>query len=293
MSAKYKDVLRAIEKQGTRCLPMHYVIKNIVMPGVFGNDVDLIIDDDDGENCVAISKVPTLAPTHVGQQTISVCSAAYGEPVNEISRVAKLKTVLNGCESLWNDPQVMFDCSRYEFEAIEEVALSRSYRLKEKAVFYPMYKLTEMDVFNSEIEIAGPLLPGFEIRPLTPEHASFVASKWEYSSPLTGSVFSKFLNHPDIFLTSAVYRNSEKQPVSWAMILRYGDIGMEYTLPAYRRNGFMKAVICNLVKKITDKCEIPYVYISDSNHLSRKLHIKLGFCQVADGERTWVEFYKS
>ncbi|WP_298839621.1 GNAT family N-acetyltransferase [Clostridium sp.] len=50
-----------------------------------------------------------------------------------------------------------------------------------------------------------------------------------------------------------------------------------YVLPDYRRRGYAQDVLIDLIKKVRDENEIPFVHIEEENEKSMRLAVKLGF----------------
>ncbi len=78
----------------------------------------------------------------------------------------------------------------------------------------------------------------------------------------------------------------EDKPVAWALIHDDLAMGVMFVLPEYRRRGYAEAVTCDLMRKVLEKGDIPYVQIVKGNIASETLAKKLGFepqCSI-----TWI-----
>ena len=97
-----------------------------------------------------------------------------------------------------------------------------------------------------------------------------------------------------ILPTMAVYRNKDykkeiseisltegeanlKNPVSWVLQYPSGNIGMTYTVPAFRRKGFSKASNIAIMQALKKENRNSYIAILHGNDDSVKFHEKIGY----------------
>ena len=76
-------------------------------------------------------------------------------------------------------------------------------------------------------------------------------------------------------------------PVAWGMTQDDGAIGFLHVLPEHRKNGYAKAVTLDIIKKVKNAQEIPFVHIEESNENSMNLAMGLGFQK--DRVVNWLE----
>lgn len=84
---------------------------------------------------------------------------------------------------------------------------------------------------------------------------------------------------------SAVVRDGEGTPKSWAILRDDGSMGIAYTREEYRRQGLAEAVNMELLKRTINFGLIPYVHIVKDNRASLALADELGFTRY--GEVVW------
>lgn len=80
------------------------------------------------------------------------------------------------------------------------------------------------------------------------------------------------------------YRNN---PIGWAVTQDDGALGFLHVLPEYRKNGYARDIMVDLIKKVRAKSKIPFVHIEESNEKSMNLALSLGFTK--DKVVNWFE----
>lgn len=72
--------------------------------------------------------------------------------------------------------------------------------------------------------------------------------------------------------SSAIY--VENRPVCWCLMHIEGSLGMLYTVPQYRRQGYALKVMTDLTRKVIAQGNVPYAYIIYDNVASKSLALK-------------------
>lgn len=87
--------------------------------------------------------------------------------------------------------------------------------------------------------------------------------------------------------SSAAYVDGK--PVCWCLLHMEGSLGMLYTLPEYRKQGYALEVMTDLTNKVIASGNIPYAYIVTDNSASRNLAGKYNLVQVCPAD--YFEIY--
>lgn len=72
------------------------------------------------------------------------------------------------------------------------------------------------------------------------------------------------------------------RPISWAVIREDGSMGIMYTKKEHRGKGLAISVTWDLIRKVRDNGDIPYVHIVHGNEASVKLAESIGFKKYGD-----------
>ena len=112
-----------------------------------------------------------------------------------------------------------------------------------------------------------------EIRPLDVSYVQQVSDGTPYHADLK-DVRMCLAKHP----SAAVYVNGKA--VCWCLLHLEGDLGMLYTVPEYRRQGYALKVMTALTQMVIDKGNVPYAYIIEDNVASKNLAVKYNLRQV-------------
>lgn len=78
--------------------------------------------------------------------------------------------------------------------------------------------------------------------------------------------------------SSAAYIDGK--PVCWCLLHMEGSLGMLYTLPEYRHQGYALEVMTDITNKVIATGSIPYAYIVQDNIASRNLAAKYNIVKV-------------
>lgn len=76
-------------------------------------------------------------------------------------------------------------------------------------------------------------------------------------------------------------------PIAWGMTQDDGAIGFLHVLPQFRRKGYGKEIVMDLIKKVRTQGKIPFVHIEEYNIKSMNLINSLGFKK--DKKVNWFE----
>ncbi|MGM0420300.1 MAG: GNAT family N-acetyltransferase [Bacillota bacterium] len=125
--------------------------------------------------------------------------------------------------------------------------------------------------------------PDHEVDYLTKDDAEIVDHHYTYQSEDDTSY--DYIKKAIQERPSAVVRDEEGNPLSWAILRDDGSMGIAYTREEYRRRGLAEAVNMELLKRTIDFGLIPYVHIVKDNRASLSLADELGFIRY--GEVVW------
>ncbi|WP_253205457.1 GNAT family N-acetyltransferase [Clostridium estertheticum] len=75
--------------------------------------------------------------------------------------------------------------------------------------------------------------------------------------------------------------------IAWGITQDDGAIGFLHVLPEYRKRGYARDVMIDLINKVRDENKIPFVHIEEGNEKSMKLAMSLGF--EKDRVVSWFE----
>ncbi len=75
---------------------------------------------------------------------------------------------------------------------------------------------------------------------------------------------------------SSIYR-VDGEPVAWVLLHRDNSVGIMYTKKAYRGQGIAYDLSMDIISKVIEKDQIPYIHINVGNHASFSLAEKCGF----------------
>lgn len=115
--------------------------------------------------------------------------------------------------------------------------------------------------------------PHCEIRPLEFSYVQQVSDGTPYHANLD-DVRMCLERHP----SAAAYVDGKA--VCWCLLHLEGDLGMLYTLPQYRRQGYALKIMTALTQMVIDAGNVPYAYIISDNLASKSLAAKYNLRQV-------------
>ena len=116
-----------------------------------------------------------------------------------------------------------------------------------------------------------------EIRPLELQYAKQVSDGTPYHADLD-DVRMCLTRHP----SAAVY--IDNKAVCWCLLHLEGDLGMLYTVPEYRRQGYALKVMTALTQMVLDSDNVPYAYIIEDNVASKNLALKYNLDSVCKAD---------
>lgn len=116
-----------------------------------------------------------------------------------------------------------------------------------------------------------------DVRPMSEAYARQISDGTHYHAALD-DIRLCLARHP----SAAVY--IEGRPVSWCLCHREKSLGMLFTLPQYRRQGYALEVMTSLCNSVIARGDVPYAYIVTDNLPSQRLAAKynLDFVKLAD-----------
>ena len=132
-----------------------------------------------------------------------------------------------------------------------------------------------------------PLPEGMTVSSIGEEELETVISNWKYgANGGMGYARDQLAHFPSVVLKSECGEH-----VGHMLGYTFRTIGMLHVLPQFRRKGYAKVIISQLVQKYFDMGEDAYVNIEIDNEVSVKLHESLGFKAVPDMQITWVAHF--
>lgn len=124
-----------------------------------------------------------------------------------------------------------------------------------------------------------------KIHPISAKYAQMISDGTHYHAPID-EIEECITRHP----SSAVYIDG--QPVCWCLLHLEKSLGMLYTLPEYRHNGYALEVMTSLCNKVIAQGDIPYAYIVCDNVASKNLAAKYNLQYVKRADYFEIDFGK-
>ncbi len=113
-----------------------------------------------------------------------------------------------------------------------------------------------------------------DLRAIDSSYAQQVSDGTHYRAPLD-DIRECLVWHP----SSAAYVDGK--PVCWCLLHKEGSLGMLYTLPEYRRQGYALEVMTDITAKVIKRGDIPFAYIVQDNIASQNLAAKYNLKRAA------------
>jgi 8-oxo-dGTP diphosphatase len=124
--------------------------------------------------------------------------------------------------------------------------------------------------------------PKHDFSELTINDAGFIYNSSDYKDFISIPYITERIKNG---LNSCIrYMN---EPIAWAITQDDGAIGFLHVLPEYRRRGYGRDVILDLIRKVRDKNKIPFAHIEEENKKSMGLAMGLGFKKYS--KVSWFE----
>lgn len=121
-----------------------------------------------------------------------------------------------------------------------------------------------------------------EIRPIDVSYAQQVSDGTPYHANLD-DVRRCLTRHP----SAAVY--VEGKAVCWCLLHLEGSLGMLYTVPEYRRQGYALKVMTAISQMVIEHGNVPYAYIIEDNVASKSLAVKYNLQNVCPANYFGIE----
>ena len=132
------------------------------------------------------------------------------------------------------------------------------------------WKLSTMKlVLSNEISIAG---PKYNISKLTVNDTEFIYENSAYKDFISIKYVAERIANG----VSSCIRYMDKL-IAWGITQDDGAIGFLHVLPEYRKMGYARDVMLDLINKVRDENKIPFAHIEEGNDKSMNLAIGLGF----------------
>ena len=123
------------------------------------------------------------------------------------------------------------------------------------------------------------LTDGFYFQELKPSHAEYIADFWPFWRNMPKLRKERFLSCISYGGSVGIFTTSNEL-VSWAVrSVESGGIHHLYTLEEYRGRGLASAVVREMSRRVQDKGEVPFTFISVGNDVSISLFQALGFVE--------------
>lgn len=137
--------------------------------------------------------------------------------------------------------------------------------------------------FVLPLEVPLPEVYTQDIRPLSPEYAPLVSSKWDHGSDDDDSR-EYITSRLEKGLSAAVF--IDQQPVAWVATHDDGSLGFAYCLEDFRKRGFARDLTIHLVQQQRQRGIPSLINIAPDNQASMALAKSLGF--LRQGDTTWL-----
>lgn len=128
---------------------------------------------------------------------------------------------------------------------------------------------------------------GCTLRPLTPDDAELVNQTWKHGGTQNSlnSVLRYIFLHPSL----CVVRAGEMSPVAWLLLYHHAALGLLYTLPQHRNQGYAKLLVSSMSHNLLKTRHPVYCFVEEGNEASYRLFTSLGFTQEPRYRSVWVE----
>uniref|UniRef100_W5MJJ5 Glycine N-acyltransferase-like protein n=1 Tax=Lepisosteus oculatus TaxID=7918 RepID=W5MJJ5_LEPOC len=154
-------------------------------------------------------------------------------------------------------------------DLIKEVSTSSGMDVKEIKHYSLMVHHNPESLLHNESD------PTMKISSLKVSHAELVAKQFAYSgNDLTLSHVRSCIQH----LPSACILDDSGNPVSWCLSDELCEMRMGFTLPEYRRTGYMKTVFTALIKQMHAMGFPVYAHVAEENTAIINMLTSFGLC---------------
>lgn len=124
-----------------------------------------------------------------------------------------------------------------------------------------------------------------QIHPISPKYAQLISDGTHYHAPID-EITECLSLHP----SSAVYVDGE--PVCWCLLHLEKSLGMLYTLPEHRHNGYALEVMTALCNQVIAQGDVPFAYIVCDNVASKNLAAKYNLQYFKRADYFEIDFGK-
>ncbi|MCM1533655.1 MAG: GNAT family N-acetyltransferase [Corallococcus sp.] len=125
-----------------------------------------------------------------------------------------------------------------------------------------------------------------EIRPIDATYAAEISAGTPYGADIE-DIIRCIAVHP----SAAAYVDGK--PVCWCLLHMEGSLGMLYTLPRYRRQGYALEVMTALTDKVIERGDIPFAYIVRDNVASLNLACKYNLEEAGKADYFQINLQKN
>lgn len=142
---------------------------------------------------------------------------------------------------------------------------------------YPFVWLTHCDLYVWNGKPLDLSVVDCDIRSLDISYVRQVSDGTPYHADLT-DVRMCIEKHP----SAAVYKDGKA--VCWCLLHLEGDLGMLYTVPEFRRQGYALKVMTALTQMVIDRGNVPFAYIIEDNVASKNLALKYNLQEICPAD---------
>uniref|UniRef100_A0A671QCH8 Glycine N-acyltransferase-like protein n=1 Tax=Sinocyclocheilus anshuiensis TaxID=1608454 RepID=A0A671QCH8_9TELE len=123
---------------------------------------------------------------------------------------------------------------------------------------------------------------GLRLALLSPAHAHLVNSTWKYGGDHNSynSVQNYITHNPSL----CVIEEGGTEPVSWLLVYQHAALGLLYTLPQHRREGYAKLLVSVMAENLLDRGHPVYCFVEKENDSFYKLFTSLGLSSINDNK---------
>ncbi|XP_078000028.1 glycine N-acyltransferase-like [Glandiceps talaboti] len=275
-------ILTSLRDELPNSLPVYHCVKN-AFNGSWGNTSDIKTDlSMSVADLTVLCHVPSLVPTVPGQKE----SFLYTNTLDPgVIRSFLRQPGMVDWQASSHCFLLTFDPKKQEPlpSVVIECVTARGYQLDQEGRCR-MYVYSQSHKGKSS---KSKLPKGLKIGKLDATHVQYVTAGWKFSTPYA---VSTLLRNIAVFPSAAIFNEVNSQPVSWAMLKAHGGIGLEHTLPEYRKKSIEKVVLRELIEQVQQSGDTPYVLIEEGNEPALKAYKKLGFVDEAKCVLMWLKF---
>ncbi|XP_070537184.1 glycine N-acyltransferase-like [Ptychodera flava] len=262
------------------CLSLYYLLKNSLKTDNTWPKIDVYADSEDLARLTSVAA--SWHPCDDGDEKAEVWYFFYSLDSDKLKVILQEPGVINVRKNTWFNVTLFKSANDQSIRELLNDKFHMTLHSRD-----PVHSYVIDGVSESITNVAERKLPkNLKTAPLELEHAHAMHAAYEYGEPPPLSRFENTIRYQQ---NLAIF-NEKDEPISWAVVKEYGDIGMTYTVPSYRRQGLASFLTAKLVVMALQANEIPFITISRLNEASAAMHTKLGFKR--QGEEWTFNLYR-